>query len=586
MVSRWTISPPVEGLDGIAARWNVPPLVARLLMNRGVSPDEPVDAFLAPQLRDLDLPDRLTGATAAARHVVEAIRQRRKIVLYGDYDVDGIMGVAILWHVLTRAGADVSFYVPHRVEEGYGLHADAMKKLVEEGAELIISVDCGITAQNESAYLNSRGVPLIITDHHAPQETLPDALAIVHPQLDPPSPNPNLCGAGVAFKVAWAIARQFGDGNRVGAEFRDLLAELLPLAALGTIADVVPLVGENRILARHGLERLIQSNNPGLVALRESAGLVGQRISDYDVGFKLAPRINAAGRMGHARLAVELFTRADAARAREIALYLEEHNRSRQTVERRIGKQAVELIERHKLAGDARRAIVLAAEGWHSGVVGIVAARMVDRYHRPAILIALSGAEGQGSGRSIRDFNLGDALSTCGEHLISHGGHAMAAGLRVAADRVSAFAEAFVQVANHRLTATDMIRSLRIDAQAALSELTLPTVESVMRLAPFGTGNPRPRLASGWLELAQEPRCVGSKQEHLSAVFRDNGSTMRAIGFGLGGAIEDLKQHRRCRLAFEPIINEFNGRRSVEMQVVDVAFPAPATAAESPSRSR
>ena len=574
MGMRWIVSPPAEDLDSIAARWNLPRLLAQLLINRGIAEPHGVERFLCPQLRDLDPPDRLPGAGGAASLLLEAVTRRRRIVLYGDYDVDGIMGVAILWHVLSRVGADVSFYVPHRVDEGYGLNLDAVRKLVEEGAELIVTVDCGITALAEAAWVKQAGVPLIITDHHTPKPEWPDAAAVVHPALDPAYANPDLCGAGVAFKLAWAVGQQLGDGDRARTDLRELLADLLPLVALGTIADVVPLVGENRILARHGLERLLRSRNPGVLALIESAGLTGRRVSDYDVGFKLAPRINAAGRMGHARLAVELFTRADAERAREIALYLEEHNRSRQSTERRITRQAVDLIERHKLAGDARRAIILADQGWHPGVIGIVAARLVDRYHRPAIMISTNAEEGQGSGRSIPEFDLCAALGACAEHLISHGGHAMAAGLRVAPDRVAAFSDAFVSVANQQLTPADLAPRLRIDAQSSLSELTLPMVESVLRLAPFGVGNPRPRIASGWLDLAQEPRCVGAKQEHLSAVFRENGSTMRAIGFGLAKSLDDLKTHRRCCVAFEPMINEFNGRRSVEMQIVDLRFPA------------
>lgn len=574
MGMRWQISPPVGDFVRAAGQWGIPSLVARLLLNRGLTEGQPADSFLCPQLRDLIPPDRLPGTKKAASILAEAVRSKKRIVLYGDYDVDGIMGVAMLWQVLAKVGADVSFYVPHRVEEGYGLNREAVGNLVEEGAELIVTVDCGISGANEASFLHQKGVPLIITDHHVPPAVIPTAEVIVHPLLDPSYPNPDLCGAGVAFKLAWALAQEWGDGGRARPDLRHLLMEMLPLAALGTIADVVPLVGENRIIARHGLEGLVKTNQVGLRALIESAGLNGQRVSDYDVGFKLAPRINAAGRMGHARLAVELFTRADANRAREIAAYLEEHNRSRQAAERRISKQAIEIVERHKLGGDARRAIVLASDGWHAGVIGIVASRIVDRYHRPTILIALNGPEGQGSGRSIRGFDLSAALSSCADHLISHGGHAMAAGLRVAPERVGPFTEAFVSLANNRLTAQDMVRLLRIDAEVSLSELTLPTMTAVMQLAPFGMGNPRPVLASGCLELSQEPRCVGKNQEHLQATFRENGTTIRAIGFGLGGHLEDLKQHRRCRVAFEPIINEFNGRRSVEMQMVDVQFPA------------
>jgi len=567
------ISAPSPDCEALARRLRVPLVIAQVLINRGLSLDGTGEAFLLPQLKDLHPPQLLPGASEAAARIVDAILAKTKIVLYGDYDVDGTTGVAILWHVLRQAGAEVSFYVPHRIDEGYGLNLEAVKRLVEDGAGMIVSVDCGITAVDIAKVLKDAGVTLIITDHHAPHADLPAAAVIVHPTVGGTYPNPHLSGAGVAFKLAWAIAQRLGGADRVATEFRELLRELLPLAAIGTIADVVPLVGENRIIARHGLNALPSSSLPGVKLLIESAGLSNGKISGYDVGFKLAPRINAAGRMGHARLAVELFTRADADRAREIALYLEEHNRSRQATERQIAKQAYEMIEQGNLASDARRAIVLASPGWHAGVIGIVAARVVGRYHRPTVMIAVNNGEGQGSARGIQHFDLADALSSCSRHLLAYGGHAMAAGLRIAADRVEAFTEAFVAEANNRLTGDDLVDKLRLDAQVPLIELTLPTAESLVGLGPFGIGNPKPKFATDWLDLAYEPRCVGAAQDHLQVSFQQNGTRIKGIGFGLGGVIEDLKQHRRCRVAFEPIINDFNGRRSVEMQILDFQFP-------------
>ncbi len=572
MAKQWIIAVQPTDLSAAAKRWHLPPLVAQLLINRGLSVEKPAEAFLTPRLKDLDPPGLLPGATDAAVRIVDAIRSDTKIVLYGDYDVDGTTGVASLWHALRLAGAKVSFYVPHRTQEGYGLNLDAVRQLIEDGAGMIVTVDCGISAVDVAKAIAGAGVQLVITDHHIPHTTIPQADVIVHPTVGGTCPNPHLCGAGVAFKLAWAVAQRLSGTDRVSPEFRDLLAELLPLAALGTIADVVPLRGENRIIARHGLERLAGTALPGLRALIDSIGLRGE-ISGYDVGFKLAPRINAAGRMGHARLAVELLTRADTDRAREIALYLEEHNRSRQATERQITKQAGELVERSNLASDARRAIVLAAKGWHGGVIGIVAARMVDRYQRPTIIITLTDGEGQGSGRSIQHFDLNAALVSCAEHLISYGGHAMAAGLRIAEDHIEPFTEAFVEIANNRLTGDDLVEKLRLDAQVALGELTLPTGEAIVALGPFGAGNPRPMFATDWVELAAEPRGVGAQQQHLQASFRSDGVTVKAIGFGMGSDIENLKQHRRCRVAFEPIINDYNGRRTVEMRIIDLQFP-------------
>ena len=316
MQRTWIQSTVPVDQHALAARWSVPPLVALLLANRGLSDDHDAAGFLTPQLRNLHPPDTLPGAVQAAERIVGFIRAKAPIVLYGDYDVDGTTGVAILWHVLQHAGAKVSFYVPHRIEEGYGLNIEAVKRLIEDGAKCIVSVDCGVTACDVADHVRAAGVSLIITDHHAAHDRLPDADGLVHPGLGAGYPNPDLCGAGVAFKLAWEIARQLSSGDRVSPEFRQLLMELLPLAALGTIADVVSLTGENRVIARHGLAGLSDTKLPGLKALIESAGLHPGRINGYDVGFKLAPRINAAGRMGHARLAVELMTKADENRAR------------------------------------------------------------------------------------------------------------------------------------------------------------------------------------------------------------------------------------------------------------------------------
>ncbi len=569
----WILSPVSVDLEKASRQWDVSNLVAQLLINRGLSHDAGSEHFLFPQLSHLHAPETLPGADQAAALIVEAIAAKQRIAIYGDYDVDGITGTAILWHILMQAGADVCFYVPHRIEEGYGLNIDAVRRLIEDGASLIISVDCGITAVDVADVVNEAGAQLIITDHHTPRVTLPQAAAIVHPRVGGESPNPDLAGAGVAFKLAWAIAKKLSGADRVSPEYRQLMLTMLPLAALGTIADMVPLDGENRVIAKHGLAAMATSSLPGVQALIKCAGMRGSTVSDYDVGFKLSPRINAAGRMGHARLAVELFTRADETRANEIALYLEEHNRSRQATERRVVKQACEMVDKANLAGDARRAIVLASEGWHSGVIGIVASRLVNRYQRPTVVISLDGDLGQGSARSIPGFHLADALSTCEAHLESCGGHAAAAGLRISLKNLEAFTEQFVTLANQTLTGKDLIPKLRLDAMAGLDELTLPVMEVVKHMGPFGTGNPKPRLATDWIELANEPRCVGRGGEHLQATFRDKGLTLKAIGFGLARHIEDLKQYRRCQVAFEPIVNEYNGRRSVEMQMLDIRFP-------------
>ena len=297
MDEKWLITPTSPQRAELAAEWRLPELVAQILINRGVDRPSVGAGFLAPQLKDLYPPARLPGSRQAAEIIIDSIRKKRKIVLYGDYDVDGTTGLAILWHTIRCAGGEAGFYVPHRVDEGYGLNRQAVERLADDGADLIVTIDCGITAVEEAAFLRERGVGLIVTDHHTPQEALPIADAVVHPTVGGNYDNPNLCGAGVAFKLAWSIGQALSGSARVDASFRALLVDLLPLAALGTIADVVPLVGENRIIARHGLRSLPSCELPGVRALIESAGLLNEEIDGYDVGFKLAPRINAAGRI-------------------------------------------------------------------------------------------------------------------------------------------------------------------------------------------------------------------------------------------------------------------------------------------------
>ena len=568
----WVIAAAHPDVERLSRAAHVDLLLAQLLLNRDVTTADACSAFLSPRLADLQPAARLPNAERAAERLLAARRSGKRIVIYGDYDVDGITATTILWHVLTLAGAQVDYYIPSRLDEGYGVNGDALEQIAAGGAGVVVTVDCGVTAIDEAERARQLGLELIITDHHEPAATLPDAL-IVHPTACGESPNPNLSGAGVALKVAWAIAQQAGGAARVSSEFRDALVDATALAALGLVADVVPLVGENRIIASFGLRQLQKTRNNGLRALIDVAGLAGKRSYDeYDVGFRLAPRLNAIGRMGHAREAVELFTRADEARAKEIASELDRHNRERQGVEREIVDQAIEMVRARGFDRDGCRGIVLASENWHAGVIGIVASRLVDRFGRPTVLIALENGAGQGSGRSIPHFPLHEVLNACDEHLISHGGHAMAAGVKVAADKVDAFTHAFQAEAAQRLTSRDLVRKLRIDDEISLAQMTPELIDAVRLMQPFGAGNPRPMLASGPLELAEPPRAVGATGAHLSFTAREGSTYRRAIAFGRGARLQELAERGPFRLAFEPIINEWNGRRKVELKVTDWQF--------------
>lgn len=600
---RWNIAPPQPAAQELAGRLKISPLIAQILLNRGLSEPEDCRGFLSPSLKCLHDPSSLANLGLAAGRIAKAIRDGEKIVIYGDYDVDGITATAILWHAIRLLEGQVEFYIPHRIEEGYGLNAEAIAQICDAGAKLIVTVDCGVTAIEQAAIARERGVDLIITDHHewresgaggqgseigkdfpadprppnpdSPRPHLPDCHAIVHPRLPhngPAYPNPHLCGAGVAFKLAWGIGLAMSGGARVSESFRAYLVEATALAALGTIADVVPLVGENRILAAFGLGGLKQSNLTGIKALIESSGLTGKKLDSYHVGFLLAPRLNACGRMGHARLAVEMLTQADAQKAAEIATYLEQQNRRRQTIEKQILQQALNQVTEMGLDSDECRAIVLGAEGWHAGVIGIVASRLVDRLNRPAIMVAMTNGHGQGSARSIAGFHLTRALQACGEHLQTFGGHEMAAGLKIQTSKFEDFRQAFCAHANRMVQPEMLIPELRIECLAELQNITEALVNDLKRLGPFGHGNRKPLLCCRGLQIAAPPRRVGKTGDHLQLMVRQGDSRMKCIAFNYGRLFDRLPSGTTIDLAVEPTINEFNGRVSVELEVKDLQF--------------
>jgi len=584
----WIIAPPAPAEAAeLAAALKTSPLIAQMLLNRGLRDVGECQRFLSPTLMHLHEPARLPGLMTAAERLSRAIRDREKIVIYGDYDVDGITGTAILWHAIRILGGQAEYYIPHRLDEGYGLNAEAMAQICDAGAQLIVTVDCGVTALEEARIAAERGVDLIITDHHEWHASGPENLggrpelpvchAVVHPRLgaaDPSAayPNPCLCGAGVAFKLAWGLGQIHNGATRVSEPFRNFLVEATALAALGTIADVVPLTGENRSLAHFGLGGLMQSRLIGIRALIESAGLTGQKLNSYHVGFLLAPRLNACGRMGHAREAVELLTRADAAAAARIAGELEKQNRARQLTEREIFRQAMEQARSLGCDADECRGVVLASEGWHPGVIGIVASRVVNRLNRPTIMIALANGHGHGSGRSIAGFHLARALDACRQHLETCGGHEMAAGLRLRRERLDDFRRAFADYARGAVSDQMLRPALHLDCEAQLGQITGPLVDQINRMGPFGTANPRPLLCVRDVEVAAVPRRVGKSGEHLQLVVRQNGSRVRCIAFGQGALFERLVPGTRVDLAAEAVINEYNGFRNVQLEIRDVRF--------------
>jgi len=571
---RWVIAPPFDSAEAMARRIGTAPLVAQMLYNRGIDCAQSAKAFLNPNLSDLHDPEQLTGCAAAAGRVAQAVANKEKIVIYGDYDVDGITGVAILHEILTMVGADVDFYVPHRLDEGYGVNSDAVAALIADGAKLLITVDCGIGAVEPLAAAAEAGVDVVVTDHHSLPARMPEVCAIVHPALpEGQYPNADLAGAGVAFKLAWQIAREICGNHRVDDAMRDFLLRATCLAALGTIADVVPLVGENRVLALHGLRALPTVPQPGIQALIKSAGLTGGKIDAYHVGFVLAPRLNACGRMGHARLAVELLTTAAGDRCDEIAKYLAKQNSQRQQVERAITQEAIEMVTSGGLDAPEHRAIVLSSPQWHGGVIGIVASRLMKRFGRPAILIAINGeGQGQGSGRSIPGFHIRDALADCAEHLVGFGGHAMAAGIRIEQERIGDFADAFLRVAGERISPEQLTPALSVDAETGFSALSYGVVDHIRRMAPFGQGNPRPVVVVRGCEVLSPPKRMGRTGSTVGLYLRQGGVSMRAVGFGMGELADALGGAGRIDVAGEPALNTFNGATSIELKLRDVKW--------------
>ncbi|MBE0535486.1 MAG: single-stranded-DNA-specific exonuclease RecJ, partial [Phycisphaerae bacterium] len=490
----WNIRPAAPGAAQLAKALGISPVLAQVLINRGVAADAVARGYLTPKLTDLIEPARMPGIADAVARIKRALADGERIAIYGDYDVDGITSVAILWHLLTMLGGAIEYYIPHRIDEGYGLNEDAVVQLAESGVRLIITVDCGITAVAQAQRAADLGVDLIITDHHLPGETLPQAAAIVHPRLED-YPNPDSAGAMVAFKLAWALADAFKTSARVSGPLREFLINATTLAAMGTIADVADLRGENRILTSYGLKALTESKLHGIVALIETAELLGRDLDSYHIAFRLAPMLNAAGRMGHARLAVELLTAENPLRCTQIAQYLKEQNRLRQQHQRKIFTQAREIILASGLNHPDRKTIVLADENWHSGIIGIVASRIIDEYFRPTIMINTANGVAQGSARSVAGFNIVHAIAACSEHLISFGGHAMAAGLKIETHRIGDFARAFEAYAQEHLDPENLVDALDIDAACTIADLSQAAVRELALLEPTGQGNPRPLFA-------------------------------------------------------------------------------------------
>lgn len=561
----------------------LPAIVRRVFRARGLDTAGALDALLNPSLAQLHDPSRIPDLDRAAERLLKALDANERITIYGDYDVDGITAAATLFHTLRALKPDidpslVQTYLPHRVDEGYGINADAITQIRESGTSVVVSVDCGITACAEADHARSLGLDLIITDHHNPPATLdeiPRAFAVVHPRRpDSDYPFGDLCGAGVAFKLAWRLCTMRCGTDKVTEELRTLLVELLALTALGTIADIVPLVDENRAIAHFGLRRVKHSTFPGLRALVFASGLARETVDEEHAGFAIGPRLNAAGRMGHAAEALELLTTATGDRANEIAKELTRVNDQRRREQQRIEDHAKELVLQHNMAGDTTRAIVLAHPDWHPGIVGIVCSRLVETFGRPTVLMH-QREDGicAGSGRSIAGYNLHAGLSACADILDSFGGHDMAAGMKVRLDRLDAFRTSLVRHANDHIAPGQLVAAIDIDCCASLDELTPQAINQLLQLRPFGAYNPRVRLLLHQVRVAGEPIRFGTDGTHLRVNLRPADNSRHAItvvGWNWGDRWDHFPAGHLIDAVIEPKISIWGGRSRLEPELCDV----------------
>lgn len=542
----------------ISSTFNVSEIISQLLINRGIDNEHEVQEFLYGDIKDLEDPFLLKHIDKAVNRIIQAINHAEKIVIYGDYDVDGITSTVLMLRAFRQLGAQVDYYIPDRQNEGYGLSIEALESLIQDGAKLVISVDCGISAAKEIECVKNR-LDIIITDHHEPPSILPDALAVINPkQVDCAYPDKNLSGVGVAFKVCQAIWLKLNKGE---------LNQYLDLVAVGTIADIVPLVGENRILVKCGLKQLVITKNLGLQALLNSCGVDGNSIDAGKVGYVLAPRLNAAGRLGQASLAVELLIAEDQEKAVEVAACLEYENSQRQLVEKEILAKAEEQLA--LIDVNAAKVLVLAGDNWHPGVIGIVASRLVDRYYRPTVVISIKDGVGKGSCRSIKGFNIYDALQQCGDLLLQYGGHCQAAGLSIAADRIHDLQIRLDGIAQEMLSADDYIPVLNIDAGIALDEINTGLLEQLACLAPFGMGNPSPVFACQDVVLS-DLRAIGQNGRHLKFRVRRKNHYGDGIAWEMGGLTNQFQRNTLIDFAFHPEYNIWNGQCNIQLRTHDI----------------
>jgi single-stranded-DNA-specific exonuclease len=581
MKFRWSLAPPQPLLAGqLAAQLKIPPLLAQCLLNRGFSEPSAIENFLQPRLKNLADPFLLPNMAVAVERLLRAREQNESLIIFGDYDVDGVTSTALLVEVLRPLGWKVDFYLPNRMDEGYGLSADGVENCLKKfSAKLLLAVDCGSTAVETVQKLHERGVDVIVLDHHQVSSPAPATVALVNPQVgvqasacsehregQPKGWTPTfteLCSVGLAFKLAHALVKRGREIGLPGAAEFDL-RPLLDLVALGTIADLVPLTGENRILVSAGLQWLNTTRRPGLIALKQVAQCP-PTLGAYEVGFQLGPRLNAAGRLETAEESLHLLLARDLAGAMPIAQSLDSRNRERQKIERGIVEEVIGVVK-SKFDPQTDFVIVEGRLLWHIGVVGIVASRVLQQFYRPTIILGGESGEWRGSGRSIAGFDLAAALRECGDLLVRHGGHAMAAGLSLQPDKVDALRQRLNELARRALKPEDLQPLLRLDAEVGLDEMTLESLGELAGLKPTGQGNPPVQFCARNLTHQRPLQRMGREKQHVKLWVTDGAVTHEAVWWNGGDKSLPVG---KFDLAFAPQVNEFNGRCTVQLKFMD-----------------
>lgn len=553
----WVIAPPRPEADILAAELGIPLPIARVLTNRNILSAKAAETFLNGTLKDLNDPYLMKGMDRAVSRIEEAIRNKEKILIFGDYDVDGVLSVVILLRALAGLGAEVDYFIPERLREGYGIKEAHIRIAKERGARLVVSVDCGIKAVDFTAKAREAGVDVIITDHHRPGDTLPEAVALLNPVLKESGyPYPSLAGVGVVFKLLQALLEKRGKSAQ--------LPHYAKLVAIGTIADVADLRGENRLLVKLGLKGLEKVSNRGLRSLLDQCGLLDRKISEGDVGFRIAPRINAAGRMGAAGDAVRLFFSDDAGESLRLARRLSEMNSQRQNEEDKIYSEALSRIREGSL--DRRyRMLVLGCETWHRGIIGIVASKLKDFFYRPVLLFSYEDGKAHGSGRSISELSLIECLDACRDIFHDYGGHTLAVGCVLPRERMGQLKERINQVVGAMLKDDDLLKKVRIDARLNLAEIEPSFIDSYLRLAPFGVGNPKPTFLSEGVEVVGPPQVLQDK--HLKFLARQDGRMIEVLGWDRKEWLGEVRKAGRLDLVYSLRASTFLGEEQYSLSL-------------------